>query len=161
MNHPSTSRPTKLQPIAIREPSRNPQRGAAAVEFALVLPLFMALLMGTIDYGYFFFSDQIVTNAAREGARAGTLVPPAAGADAAKAAAVAAAADYLTRNRLSCPGGGTGCITPTSPTITDVSISTPAIDVVISFPAVSITGFTQAVRILPANVRGHSIMRWQ
>src|SRR5581483_6848955 len=106
-----------------RKPSRNPQRGAAAVEFALVLPLFLSLLMGSIDYGYFFFSDQIVTNAPREGARAGTLVPPASGSDAAVTAAGAAAAAYLTTNKLGCPGGGTGCITAKATTITDASIT--------------------------------------
>jgi len=140
---------------------RNSERGAAAVEFALVLPLFLALLMGTIDYGYFFFTDQIVTNAAREGARAGTLVPPAAGSGKATDAASAAAGAYLTANGLECPGGGAACIIPSEKMVTDDSITTPAIDVVIDFPAVSITGFTQMVRILPRTVHGHAIMRWQ
>jgi Flp pilus assembly protein TadG len=149
-----------LRRAARRPLSRDPQRGAAAVEFALVLPLFMALLMGTIDYGYFFFSDQIVTNAAREGARAGTLVPPASGAGAATTAAGAAAAAYLTANRLGCPGGGTGCITATSVNVTDLAgLTTPAIDVAITYPTVSLTHFTKI--ILPANVRGHAVMRWQ
>lgn len=58
-----------------REP-RDPQSGVAAVEFALVLPLFLMLVMGAIDWGWFFHIDQLVTNAAREGARAGTLMPP-------------------------------------------------------------------------------------
>jgi Flp pilus assembly protein TadG len=159
MNLHSTPPPTTPRPATIRRPSRNPQRGAAAVEFALILPLFLTLLMGTLDYGYYFFSDQIVTNAAREGARAGTLVPPAAGADAAKAAASAAAAAYLTANGLGCPGGGTACITATSVNITDASITTPGIDVLIAYPAVSLTRFTKV--ILPANVRGHAVMRWQ
>jgi Flp pilus assembly protein TadG len=154
MNLLSTSRPTRF-----RQPSRNPQRGAAAVEFALVLPLFMALLMGTIDFGYFFYSTQIVTNAAREGARAGTLVPPADGAATATATAGAAAAAYLTANGLGCPGGGTGCITATFTTVTDGSIPSPAIDVAIAYPPVSLTHFTKIV--LPANVHGHAVMRWQ
>ena len=143
-----------------RKHSRDAQRGAVAVEFALVLPLFVALLMGTMDYGYYFFSDQIVINAAREGARAGTLVPPASGAGAATTAAGAAAAAYLTASGLGCPGGGTGCITATSVNVTDLAgITTPAVDVLIDYPAVSLTGFTKI--ILPARVRGHAVMRWQ
>jgi Flp pilus assembly protein TadG len=140
---------------------RDRQRGAAAVEFALVFPLFIALLLGTIDYGYFFFSDQIVTNAAREGARAGTLVTPGVGASAvAVSAAGAAAAAYLTSNGLGCPGGGTGCITATSTTVSDTAgISTPALDVVIDYTSVSLTGFTGY--ILPAKVHAHAVMRWQ
>lgn len=51
------------------------QRGAVAVEFALVLPLLLLLLLGMMDYGWYFFCRLSVTNAAREGARAGTTVP--------------------------------------------------------------------------------------
>jgi len=67
----------------------------------------------------------------------------------------------LTANGLGCPGGGAACIIPSEKMVTDDSITTPAIDVVIDFPAVSITGFTQMVRILPRTVHGHAIMRWQ
>lgn len=144
-----------------RRRRRETERGAAAVEFALVFPLFIAVLMGTIDYGYFFFSDQIVTNAAREGARAGTLVTPGVGASAAAvSAASAAAATYLTNNGLGCPGGGSGCITAISTTVSDLAgITTPAVDVVIDYASVSLTGFTGY--ILPAKVHAHAVMRWQ
>jgi Flp pilus assembly protein TadG len=43
--------------------------GAAAVEFALILPLFSVLLLGLIDFGHFFFTMNTITNAAREAAR--------------------------------------------------------------------------------------------
>ena len=47
--------------------------GAAAVEFALVVPLLAALLCGIIDYG-FVFSDSVSTrNGVREGARQGVV----------------------------------------------------------------------------------------
>jgi hypothetical protein len=52
---------------------RDSRRGAVAVEFALVLPILLLLVLGGIDWGYFFFAGQIVANAAREGARAGSL----------------------------------------------------------------------------------------
>src|SRR6267142_1730292 len=55
---------------------RDRQRGTAAVEFALVFPLLLTLVLGAIDWGWYFFIDQLVTNSAREGARAGTLLPP-------------------------------------------------------------------------------------
>lgn len=50
-------------------------RGAAAIEFALVLPVLLFLVLGMVDYGWYFFCQLTVTNAAREGARAGTTVP--------------------------------------------------------------------------------------
>lgn len=48
------------------------QRGAAAVEFALVLPLLALVLFGMIEFGLLFYNQQVLINASREGARAGT-----------------------------------------------------------------------------------------
>jgi len=48
---------------------RDQQDGAAAVEFALVLIPFITLLMGSIQYGWYFFSAQSASSAARETAR--------------------------------------------------------------------------------------------
>jgi Flp pilus assembly protein TadG len=43
--------------------------GAAAVETALVLPLFFLIVFGVIEFGRAFMVAQLLTNAAREGAR--------------------------------------------------------------------------------------------
>lgn len=43
--------------------------GAAAVETALVLPLFFGVVMGMVEFGRAFMVTQLLTNAAREGAR--------------------------------------------------------------------------------------------
>lgn len=48
---------------------RAPDRGAAAVEFALVLPLLLILIFGIIDFGRLLNAQIAVTEAAREGAR--------------------------------------------------------------------------------------------
>ncbi len=45
------------------------EEGAAAVEFAIVLPLLMLFLAGFIDFGSLFFWEHQATNAARAGAR--------------------------------------------------------------------------------------------
>jgi Flp pilus assembly protein TadG len=45
--------------------------GVAAVEFGLILPVLMLVLMGILEYGYVFYVDLTLTNAAREGARVG------------------------------------------------------------------------------------------
>jgi len=44
-------------------------RGQALVEFALVFPLFLLLLMSIITFGLYVFYNQQLQNAAREGAR--------------------------------------------------------------------------------------------
>ncbi len=51
----------------------NKRRGQAMVEFALVLPLLLALLVGIVDIGYLYNHQLTLTNASREGARMGTL----------------------------------------------------------------------------------------
>jgi Flp pilus assembly protein TadG len=43
------------------------------VELALVLPVFLLIVMGTIDFGWAFRSYIVATNAAREGARYGAI----------------------------------------------------------------------------------------
>ncbi|MHA7859778.1 TadE family protein [Tessaracoccus sp. Y36] len=45
------------------------ESGAAAVEFALVSMLLVALLMGILEFGYAFFVRGTIAGAAREGAR--------------------------------------------------------------------------------------------
>jgi Flp pilus assembly protein TadG len=52
---------------------RNNQRGAAAVEFALIAPLLMMLVFGIIDCGMFINTKTMIANAAREGARNGSI----------------------------------------------------------------------------------------
>ncbi|MGA1823364.1 MAG: TadE/TadG family type IV pilus assembly protein [bacterium] len=46
-------------------------RGSVALEFALILPIFSALLFGVIEFGSLMYNKAIITNAAREGARFG------------------------------------------------------------------------------------------
>ncbi|WP_394841980.1 pilus assembly protein [Pendulispora brunnea] len=72
------------------------ERGAAAIEFALVLLPFALLLLGTIDYGWYFFVDLACTNAVREGARTATTVPGACPNSAATNAGEAAAVQALS-----------------------------------------------------------------
>jgi Flp pilus assembly protein TadG len=52
---------------------RQNERGAELVEFALVLPLLLAMLAGIVDFGRMFQRLEVTTNAAREGARLATL----------------------------------------------------------------------------------------
>ena len=49
------------------------QNGAAAVEFAIVLPLLILLVFGIIEFSVAFYDKAMITNASREGARAGIV----------------------------------------------------------------------------------------
>ena len=48
---------------------RKNEKGASIVEFALVLPILLALVMGIIEFGWLFNGHIMITGAAREGAR--------------------------------------------------------------------------------------------
>ncbi|HEX5104854.1 MAG TPA: TadE/TadG family type IV pilus assembly protein [Pirellulaceae bacterium] len=52
---------------------RRKRRAAAAVEFAIVAPVFFLLIFGMIEYGRMVMIQQVITNASREGARAAVL----------------------------------------------------------------------------------------
>lgn len=54
---------------------RRTERGQNLVEFALVLPMVILLVMGTIDIGLGFRTYIALTNAAREGARWVSIYP--------------------------------------------------------------------------------------
>jgi Flp pilus assembly protein TadG len=49
------------------------EHGQAALEIALVLPILLVLLLGIIIVAFMFYAEIQVTNAAREGARAGSV----------------------------------------------------------------------------------------
>lgn len=49
------------------------QRGGSMVEFALILPILIILLFGIIEFGILIYNQQVLTNAAREGARRGIV----------------------------------------------------------------------------------------
>lgn len=55
--------------------SQRRNQGQGLVEFALILPLLLLLVMGLIEFGYIFTAYSSLFNAAREGARYGVVHP--------------------------------------------------------------------------------------
>ena len=49
------------------------QKGAALVEFALVLPMLLLILFGIIEFSILLYDKAVITNASREAARAGIV----------------------------------------------------------------------------------------
>lgn len=53
-----------------RKPKKDKREdGQAMVEFALILPIFLLILCGIIDFGWLFYNQLSLNNACREGAR--------------------------------------------------------------------------------------------
>ena len=48
---------------------RGHERGAAALEFALVLPILLVILLGILDFGLYFYSDLRLTQGGRDAVR--------------------------------------------------------------------------------------------
>jgi Flp pilus assembly protein TadG len=86
---------------------RRQRRAAAAVEFAIVAPVFFLLILGMIEYGRMVMVQQVITNASREGARQAVL-------DGATAPEISAVVnDYLASGSIS---GATVTVAPNPPT---------------------------------------------
>ena len=60
-------------------PKRLPRGGSAAVELAILLPFLLALLLGIWEIGRLTESQQLISNAAREGGRQASYGTVAAG----------------------------------------------------------------------------------
>lgn len=56
-----------------RSQGRRSERGAAAIEFALVVPLLVTLVFGMVDAGWAINRYSVLNNAVREGVRTASL----------------------------------------------------------------------------------------
>lgn len=69
---------------------RKRRKGAAAVEFAIIAPVFVGLVLGMLEVGSCLTAQQRLNNAAREGARQAARPPAKTSLAEAEAAALAA-----------------------------------------------------------------------
>ena len=90
--------------------TRGGLRGASAMEFALTFPVFILLVGGMIDFGWYFYHQASLDSAVHMGCRRGVTQDPGLAlvdlADVETEAAVSLVA-ALNANGLSC---GTGCV---------------------------------------------------
>ena len=110
-----------------RRGARWRRRGATLVEFAIVAPLLFLFIFGIIEFGRMVMVHQIITNAAREGARRAILEQTTA------AEVQTIVGDYLTGSSIS---GATVTVTPAQ--FDHVGFGTPvAVAVSVPFDEVS------------------------
>jgi len=81
----------------------NSRRGGGALEAALVLPVLLIVLMGLVETGWMFLGQQLVTQAVRDGCRAGAMAESPADLASTAGDAIAAA---LEASSFTCPDGG-------------------------------------------------------
>lgn len=103
------------------------ERGGAMVEFALVVPLLLVLMMGIIDFGRAWNVKQALTDAAREGARRAVVRDGAVKTGTAEAPGTVPA---IILNRLAAAGLSTeDAWDPANHTASCSGWSTPAAEV--------------------------------
>jgi Flp pilus assembly protein TadG len=92
---------------------RHNEKGGAIVEFAIILPLLLLMIFGAIEFSLLMYNKQVITNASREGARAGIVAQATrvSGGD-----IVNVATSYCATYLVSFGGDGLGVTTdPLSP----------------------------------------------
>jgi Flp pilus assembly protein TadG len=114
-------RPTRL--VATRTPPpATRRRGAAIAEFAVVVPVLILLIFGMLEFSRLMMVEQVLVNAAREGARKASL-PGTTTSD-----VTTVVNDYLTNSGIS------GANAPTVSPAPDSANAGDAITVTVSVP---------------------------
>lgn len=88
---------------------RRREHGQSLVEFALLIPVLMIFVVAVIDFGKALFTYQVITNAAREGARRAAVADELASDSVVRAAIVqslapVAGADKVTWEAVNADG---------------------------------------------------------
>ena len=96
------------------------QKGQTAVEFALITPLLITILLGIIQMGIAFHNYVTITDAARAGARKAIVARFTGGSTATTEAAVRAAASDLNQSKLGV------AVTPTTLTTAGSTVTVTA-----------------------------------
>ncbi|WP_118179077.1 TadE/TadG family type IV pilus assembly protein [Paraburkholderia phosphatilytica] len=115
MSAPGTRTAVRRYASKRRIGARHRARGATAVEFALLFPLFFLVLYAIVTYSLIFVAEQSLTLAAEEGARAALAYQDAttlnAALDARASAACTAAANVSSwlANRANCTATPAAC----------------------------------------------------
>ena len=69
MSHPGTAPPAETAAAAVADRRTRRSRGQAMVEFTLILPMLLLLILGIYQFGQAYADYIQVTNAARDGGR--------------------------------------------------------------------------------------------
>jgi Flp pilus assembly protein TadG len=122
------------------------ERGQSLVEFALVLPVFLILVLGILEFGIAMMDQIHVTNAANDGARAGSVWN---GTDAQAISAAAASVGGV----VSCPPG--------TPTASRAGLNPVQLTVTVTCNYSPITPLGKLVSglVLNSSLSGTAVMR--
>jgi Flp pilus assembly protein TadG len=123
------------------------RRGAAIVEFAVVAPIFFVLVLGIIEFGRMVMVQQIITNAAREGARIAVL------SNATTSQVTTAVTNYLSA------GGVTGATTTVNPDPPSTATYGSSVTVTVTVPFSSVSWTPSPFFLGQVSLNAQCVMR--
>jgi Flp pilus assembly protein TadG len=109
---------SKGHPVPPGPQATGTERGVELLEFALVLPLLLVLIVGIFDFGAAFTLRQKMTNAAREGARIVVSSPLTDQTCSTTTPCSIVAAANAVVQYMNDAGASLSCVQPSSPTST-------------------------------------------
>jgi Flp pilus assembly protein TadG len=124
------------------------QKGAQAVEFALILPFFILIIFAVLDFGILVYNKAIITNASREAVRSATVL-------------TAASWSTSTIAQVACNYSGNTLISVAASGGTRTSTCTGSEDPVITVTPATAPAFNEPVTVTVSyTVRGFSLGSW-
>ena len=140
----------------------NNKNGTAIVEFAIILPLLLILIFGIIEFSLVLYDKAMITNASREGARAGIVFradPVTGDYSPLTNAEIAAVVNNYLSNYLITFGGPTNATT----TVTRVGSSPGGelgVNVAFSYNFLVLPNFVSSL-VNPINLTAITAMRFE
>lgn len=130
--------------------AKRKERGAVAVEMAMLLPLLLLILIGTIEFGRVLNVQISMTQAAREGARYAAIHYKEAGLNV--TAATLAAAPSLSGLPVGVTNNAASCTADSNVTVT-TTVTLPSLSGFLD------AGFFGAPGLFPISLSGVGVMR--
>lgn len=147
----STVRSAAQEQAFAARPWREGRRGIAAVEFAFIVPIFFTVILGMIEFGRAMMVLELLTNAARNGARVGVV----SGSD--NAAVTNAIAEALTNSGIS----GYTTTVQVNGSSGNVNTASPgdSVAVQVSVPYANVSWLPKNTFLTNATLTGRIVMR--
>jgi Flp pilus assembly protein TadG len=112
-------------------PAQSARRGGVLIEFALVLPVMVTLVLAALDFGRFAYFHMAVTNSARVGAGYGSMHPYTSTTQATWQANIR---DAVKKEMQGIPNYNDNLLTMSSPQVTTDSDGQKRVRIQVQYP---------------------------
>lgn len=135
--------------ICLRKSRRGDESGQAVLEFALVVPLLLVILMGVLDFGWIFMNQYRVEHAAATAARYGAINTSSYKTYSTRQNFLRGLVDKVSDNLPEQSNGSILCVdeaigslpgnSETNRTIVQIKVGTNSVSVTVSYPVRTLT----------------------